>query len=89
MSNEVFVDVLSKLEKIKLSYRERLSTHGWKMVQLVSHEKKFVDFIKMWRQHFLDTMHPQSVPLFWQNCPDIYESFGLSAPTEEEIVAAL
>ena len=26
------------------------------------------EFIKMWRNHFLDTMKPQFLPEFWESC---------------------
>ena len=89
VSNATFTEVLAKIEKKKLSYRERLSPHGWRIVRMVMKEKKLVDFIKMWRQHFIDTMKPKMMPYMWENCPEVYKSFGLSRPTEDELVIEL
>ena len=54
------------------------------MIRIVMKEKKLVDFIKMWRQHFIDTMKPIAIPFMWQQCPESYEKFGLTRPTEDE-----
>ena len=48
-----------------------------------------VDFIKLWRQHFLDTMKPKRLPFMWESRPGIYEKFGLSAPTDEDCARVL
>ena len=58
VSNEDLAKVLVKIEKKKLTYKERLSPHGWRIVRMVMKENKLVDFVKMWRQNFVDTMKP-------------------------------
>ena len=88
VSNATLAAVLSSLEKKKLSYRERLSPHGWRMVQMVMREGKIVDFVRLWRQHFLDTMKPKMMPYAWEQCPEVYAVFGVSKPSEEEIAKA-
>ena len=44
ISNATFTEIFAKIEKKKLSYRERLSPHGWRIVRMVTKEKKIVDF---------------------------------------------
>lgn len=78
------ISVLSAIEPVKLSMKERLSPHGWRVIRMVNQEKKLVDFIRMWRQHFIDTMHPKSLPFMWDNRPEVYASFGVSPPSEDE-----
>ena len=85
VSNQQFVDTFAKLEKKKLTYKERLTPHGKRIVDMVMKQKKIVDFVKMWRQHFLDTMQPKEMPYCWQDCPEVYASFGLSKPNADEI----
>lgn len=77
------------MERKKLTYKERLSPHGWRIVKMVMDEKKIVPFVKMWRQHFIDTMKPQAMPFMWENNPEIYKSFGLTKPTLDDLNKAL
>lgn len=44
-SSETLVEILSNLERKKLTYRERLSPHGWRIVRMVLREKKLVPFV--------------------------------------------
>ena len=39
--------------------------HGQKVIAKVTEEGKLKEFVKMWRQHFLDTMHPKYLPPLW------------------------
>ena len=61
-----------------------MTPHGQRIVNMVNEEKKLVPFVKMWRQHFIDTMKPQSLPFTWENNQDVYAEFDLSAPSPEE-----
>jgi hypothetical protein len=40
-----------------------------------------VDFIKLWRQHFIDTMKPKQMPFMWEDYSDIYEKLEISHPS--------
>ena len=40
-------------------------SHGQEVVRKVREEGKLLEFEKTWRQHFLDTMHPQYLPPLW------------------------
>lgn len=40
-------------------------SHGQEVVKKVREEGKLLEFEKTWRQHFLDTMHPQYLPPLW------------------------
>jgi phenolic acid decarboxylase len=43
------VEVCNSLEYRELTKKEKLSSHGCKMVKLILKEEKIVDFIKLWR----------------------------------------
>ena len=40
-------------------------SHGFVVVQRVSAEEKILEFEKMWRKHFVDTMKPKFLPPLW------------------------
>ena len=40
-------------------------SHGFVVVQAVSAEGKILEFEKMWRKHFVDTMEPKFLPPLW------------------------
>ena len=40
-------------------------SHGQKVVREIREEGKLLEFEKMWRQHFLDTMRPRHLPPLW------------------------
>lgn len=67
-----------------------MSPHGEKMVELVCERDIMIPFIKLWRQHFLDTMSPKELPHAWKQEPEIYDQFKVPKPfdiqleTEEE-----
>ena len=46
-------------------------------MRMVIQDGKLGDFIKLWRQHFLDTMKPRAMPINWGNNEDIYAEFGV------------
>lgn len=39
--------------------------HGYHVMLKLDTDEKIDEFIKMWRQHFIDTMHPQFMPNGW------------------------
>ena len=39
--------------------------HGYHVVSKLDDHEKIVEFVRMWRQHFVDTMKPQFMPLGW------------------------
>lgn len=39
--------------------------HGYHVMQKLDSEEKIDEFIKMWRNHFIDTMNPQFMPTGW------------------------
>ncbi|XP_064602351.1 exonuclease 3'-5' domain-containing protein 2-like isoform X2 [Liolophura sinensis] len=46
-------------------YNSKYVPHGQKVVEYIRQREGLVSFEKMWRQHFLDTMNPQFLPLYW------------------------
>ena len=86
---KTLASILGNIEIPKLSYSQKLTTHGQKMVSLVMKEKRLLDFIRLFRQHFKDTMKPGFCPYVWDDNPHIYASFGIKPPTKEGIAQAL
>lgn len=39
--------------------------HGFLVVQQLNTEEKIVEFVKLWRLHFIKTMNPQFMPIGW------------------------
>ena len=67
--------------RLKLCYREKLTPHGEKIANYMSEHNMMVDFIKLWRQHFLDTMKPTKMPFLWVDSPGVYEKFQIQHPS--------
>ena len=40
-------------------------SHGFEVVKKVCAEGKLLEFEKMWREHFVDTMQPKFLPPLW------------------------
>ena len=40
-------------------------SHGQKVVQSVLQQQRLLEFQQEWRQHFVDTMHPDYLPELW------------------------
>ena len=40
-------------------------SHGQEVVRKVREEGKLLEFEKMWREHFIDSMRPQYLPSLW------------------------
>ena len=53
------------------------------MIEYVMENQKFVDFVKLWRQMFLDTMRPTKLPYDWPQVPQVYQKFGVLRPSHE------
>ena len=39
--------------------------HGYQVVKKLDTEKKMVDFVRLWRNHFIETTNPQFMPTGW------------------------
>jgi hypothetical protein len=39
--------------------------HGYHVAQKLDSEEKIEEFVKLWRNHFIDTMHPKFMPDGW------------------------
>jgi len=55
---------LNELYEFKKNYR-KLYDHGYHVVQKLDTEEKIEDFVKLWRNHFIDTMQPKFMPTGW------------------------
>jgi len=54
----------SESDEFKSKYRE-LYDHGYHVVKQLDTEEKIEEFVKLWRNHFIDTMMPQFMPVGW------------------------
>ena len=43
-----------------------------------------IDFVRLHRQHLIDSMQIQNLPKFWDKTPEIYERFGMEKPVYDE-----
>ena len=50
--------------KFKQNHRQEYD-HGYHVVQKLDTEEKMVDFVKLWRRHFIDSMKPEFMPNGW------------------------
>lgn len=39
--------------------------HGYHLIKKLDTEKKIIEFVKLWRNHFIETMKPEFMPLGW------------------------
>ena len=54
--------------KEQYEFKQRYRTeydHGYHVVQKLDTEEKIEDFVKLWRNHFIDTMQPEFMPNGW------------------------
>ena len=54
----------NKINKFKKENRI-LFDHGYQVVKQLDTDKKIIKFVKLWRNHFIDTMQPQYMPDGW------------------------
>jgi len=54
----------NETEAFKAEYRQTYD-HGYHVVQKLDTEEKIEDFVKLWRNHFIDTMQPLYMPTGW------------------------
>jgi hypothetical protein len=55
---------VEEIEAFKTENRY-LYDHGYHVVQKLDTEEKIMDFVKLWRNHFIDTMQPVYMPHGW------------------------
>jgi hypothetical protein len=75
---------------LKLNYEEADKSKKWKnlhgkvLIEKMGGEGKIPEFIKMWRQFFLDSMEPKFLPNNWSVTHSIERSFGKKSRFYEE-----
>jgi len=57
-------DHVKKQTDFKQNYR-MLYDHGYHIVQKLDTEEKIMEFVKLWRTHFIETMNPEFMPNGW------------------------
>ena len=55
---------LNKQYEFKQNHRQNYD-HGYHVVQKLDTEEKMVEFVKLWRTHFIETMKPKFMPIGW------------------------
>ena len=62
----LYLQVLHEKEIYDFKGQNRmLYDHGYHVVSKLDTEEKIEEFVKLWRNHFIDTMQPQYMPLGW------------------------
>jgi len=57
-------DHIDELYHFKLDYRKEYD-HGYHVAQKLDTEDKIEEFVKLWRNHFVNTMQPHFMPTGW------------------------
>jgi hypothetical protein len=55
---------INEIYEFKGIYRKQYD-HGYHVVQKLDTEEKIEDFVKLWRNHFIETMQPKFMPNGW------------------------
>jgi len=55
---------IEQVKNFKSKYR-KIYDHGFHVAQKLDTDTKIEEFIKLWRNHFIDTMHPKYMPIGW------------------------
>lgn len=58
---ELFFNEIEEFKKENRIYYD----HGFQVVAKLDTEEKIIDFVKLWRTHFIETMNPQFMPTGW------------------------
>ena len=61
---------------MKLTNRDKLNPHGAKIVEIFKNKNDLEDFIKMWRQHFIDNNDTKYLPKGWRIDHKFARNFG-------------
>lgn len=54
----------TEIEEFKRNYRQEYD-HGYHVVKKLDTEEKIENFVKLWRNHFINTMKPKYMPYGW------------------------
>jgi len=80
-NNQLDVDLCEKALKLKTKKTQTIPTkrqnlHGKILIDKMGGEEVIPEFIKMWREHFVDTMKPKYLPKNWSIDHSITRAFG-------------
>jgi len=62
--DEEFLNTVMEMD-IRVENKKFVGLHGERVVHAVQKEGHLLDFIRMWRQRFLDLMQPKHLPPLW------------------------
>ena len=54
----------NEIDDFKKNHRKYYD-HGYHVVNKLDTDEKLIEFIKLWRKHFIDTMKPKYMPTGW------------------------
>ena len=60
----------------KLTNKDKHNPHGKKIIEIFQENDNLNDFIKLWRQHFLDNNDVKFLPVGWRVDHKIERQFG-------------
>ena len=55
---------INETQRFKVKYRKTFD-HGYHVVRKLDTEEKIMEFVKLWRKHFIETMKPEYMPHGW------------------------
>lgn len=64
------------ISQTKLTNRDKLNPHGEKIVEIYTKANDIENFIRMWRQHFLDNNETKYLPQGWSVEHKMERQFG-------------
>lgn len=73
--NYTYVQLLKMYQLLKAEYENDIYLykqknriiydHGYYIIQKLDTEEKIMEFVKLWRTHFIETMQPKHMPIGW------------------------
>lgn len=57
-------EYIKKQNEFKLNHRQEYD-HGYHIIKKLNTEKKMIEFVELWRTHFIETMKPKFMPDGW------------------------
>ena len=65
---KMYLLLKNEIELKQLNFKQNnriLFDHGYHVVQKLNTEEKIINFVKLWRRHFIETTQPKFMPNGW------------------------
>ena len=75
--SQLLVDACSKdLKPVKLSNKDRQNPHGKRIVEIFVENGQILEFVRIWRRHFLENHDAKFLPAGWRVDHKMEVDFG-------------